>query len=135
MPDVPTVTDTVRRAAALLRERATAATPGPWRAEPGSSGMNNRDEPWAADYVAPPAGVPRFKVHTVADAAYIATVHPTVALLIADSWDAAVVEMAHWSAYEDDAGRVTQCLVGVRDDWTATLAAARALLGEMEGAS
>jgi len=124
--------DTIRRAAALMRDRAAAATSGRWE----SITLPEWDFYEVRADQSPPAR-PRTEyrwigsdVHERADAEHIAGMHPGVALLIADQWDAAAREMAHWSAYEDEHGRVLQCLVGVRDEWTATLAAARAYLGE-----
>jgi hypothetical protein len=123
MPDPESVADTVRRAAALLRKLAEAVAPGPWYStdQVGGQWSVRYARDWSIAYTGDDDEPSR------ANAEFIATVHPAVALLIADSWDAAVVEMAHWNAYEED-GRVLQCLIGVRRDWTATLAAARAVL-------
>jgi hypothetical protein len=81
--------DVLRRAARLMRERAEAASPAPWRNEPGSVGRQADGKPWPSTYVAHSANLPRFKVHSVADAEHIASWHPAVALAVAD-----------WLAYE-----------------------------------
>lgn len=132
MADEPTVADTVRRAAKLLRERAQKATPGPWH-------IGNAVDPTTTCNVhAFPSA--RGVADTVAwlDAEFIATVHPAVALLIADSWEQQAHDMADLEAYETDAGGVLRQVVrtedrGTHHDWTAVLAAARAVLGETEG--
>jgi hypothetical protein len=135
MPDTPA--DTIRRAAQLMRERATAVRPGPWHAEPGSISLPG-DKPWPSDYVAPATGVPRFKVHSEADAEHIAAMHPGVTTAIADSWEHQADDMADWEANESIAGGLLLPVVrsnkhGTRHDWTATLAAARTYLGETPG--
>jgi hypothetical protein len=77
----------LHRAAEKVRGLANAATPGPWHHEPGSSGHDNEGKPWPANYVAATNVRPRFKVHSVADAAYIAAMDPAVGLAIADWLD------------------------------------------------
>lgn len=76
-------TDTLRRAAALIRARAQAATPGPWRSEPGARTLPG-ERPWPSDYVAAAGGPRRFKANSEADAAHIAGWDPPVALTVAD---------------------------------------------------
>jgi hypothetical protein len=76
--------EVLRRAAGLMRERAEAASPAPWRNEPGSVGRRADGKPWPSNYVAHSANLPRFKVHSVADAEHIASWHPAVALAVAD---------------------------------------------------
>jgi hypothetical protein len=74
--------DLLRRAAALLRERGTAATPGPWAGVRGSP-------PRA--WVLRPGGtgiVERQYSGTLADIDFIALMHPPVALALADLLDA-----------------------------------------------
>ena len=122
MTDTPA--DTIRRAATLMRERAAAASPGPWH-------IGNAIDPTK------PCNLHTFPaVQPVADnvgwldAEHIAGLHPAVALVAADQYDAIGAEMAYWNAHEDDYGRVLQTLVGPRPEWTAALAAARAYLGE-----
>lgn len=110
--------ETLRRAAALMRERAEAATPGPWRPVAGLW----RTETFAA--VIGPKGVPddagtwlmatgRGAASQEADADHAASWHPLVALAVADCLDAAA------TAWETgDVG------------WGEALAVARAYLGQ-----
>jgi hypothetical protein len=115
----------LRRAAEQLHGLANAATPGPWRAEPGSRGTGSDGKPWPANYVASDKARPRFKVHSEADAAYIAAVDPGVALAIADMWDAVADEAE---------GYLVITIDDLEGDavWTTTYNAARMLLGETE---
>ena len=93
--------ETLRRAAALMRERAEAATPGPWTANVlGSEGYDVRSE-----------HVPEKRLHRVrvsrhgwedwdtdrANAEHVASWHPAVALAVADWLDA---EAAVWDALD-----------------------------------
>jgi hypothetical protein len=78
----------LRRAASLLRDRATAATPGPWEHVIDRGSLHHRDRSRLK-------GIERFReyrndVDLGADhdtAAYIALVHPPVALALADWLD------------------------------------------------
>lgn len=83
--------DTLRRAAALMRERAEAATPGPWEAQQDGSGGWWIEAPYTAtiaeldiDYSVPQA-----------DAEHIAGMHPAVALAVADWLDTVARLMEH----------------------------------------
>jgi hypothetical protein len=67
-----------------IQARADAATLGPWRNEPGSSGPDNEGNPWPADYVAAAGIRRRFQVPTVADAAFIAHARQDVPDLLAE---------------------------------------------------
>jgi hypothetical protein len=74
--------DTLRRAAEVLRERAEAATTGPWR------------DAWPDPGCAGPVVLDQLEAQVVQewgarekDAAYIATVDPTVGLLLAHLLD------------------------------------------------
>jgi len=69
--------ETLRRAAALMRERALPATPGPWVAD-GLEGTLS----------APDGGVLHVQMWSDADAEHIASWHPSVALAVADLLDA-----------------------------------------------
>lgn len=72
----------LREAAAVLRERAEAATPGPW-------GIGIDDDPRTVssvdpyNWIADTSGNP----NEYMDAAYIATMHPDVGLALADWLD------------------------------------------------
>jgi hypothetical protein len=98
--------EALRRAAALMRERAEAAeaslTPDWWEAH-------------ALDWLTGASGVPSL-------AAHIASWHPAVALAVADWLDEAAALIA--AAFNPEG------LVEHRPDLRAALAAARAYLGE-----
>jgi hypothetical protein len=129
MSDAESVADTVRRAAALLRKRAEAATDGPWWREDFAVHAHEvAYTAWTGD-----------GSNAEANAEYIAGLHPDVALLIADSWQktAAVMdetESVRVAVLTGDLGEDRPTVIsgaGWRHhDWTATLAAARAVLGE-----
>src|SRR4051794_6287667 len=69
--------ETLRRAAALMRERAEGATPGPW---------SNRRGPDEC-VVRADDGAPLARTDTRADRRHIASWHPLVALAVADWLD------------------------------------------------
>ena len=73
-----TTPDRLREAARVLRERAEAATPGLWTAVEGASGQWWVEIQSRADIALELAG---------ADARYIATMSPPVALALADVLD------------------------------------------------
>lgn len=77
----------LREAAALIRERAEAASSAPWHVEAGSAGRQSDGSPWPALYVAHADRVPRFRTHSVSDASHIASWHPGVAFAVADWLD------------------------------------------------
>lgn len=133
-----TPAETLRRAAALMRQRAEAASSGPWRTHDTyvhdggytaavlvGEGNEVRPVAWVPSF----SGVPsELEKRAWPDAEYIAAMHPGVALAVADQWDAvadlAAVSLGH---YEDGvlvhAGQPTAIE-------TSALAAARAFLGE-----
>jgi hypothetical protein len=151
MSAAKTPAQSLRRAAALLRERAADATPGPW-----SRPLNTR---YKATVTAPlPEGEqgsyvsgidPRtgerehcgvvmantwsngkhYRKRSGRDLEYIAALHPGVGLLIADQWDAVAdgMEILHATLQPrwvvDHAGEAHAV-------WGVTLAAALAYLGE-----
>lgn len=117
--------DVLRRAAAVLRERATAATPPPWRESPVNG---NRYSALVADLPHPErpnvsaggwdwddnyGGCLVGESLMSHDRAYIATVHPGVGLALADFLD--------WAADDVNPGDDTE---------PAGLDIARAILGE-----
>lgn len=98
-----TAAEKLRRAAEVLRERAEAATPGPWVAKP-PHGWSDWDEhllfhPDSPYPITPGGGEHGDDGLKIADAALIATMNPTVALAVAD-WlyrEAALVHGARLS--------------------------------------
>ena len=120
--------ETLRRAAALMRENAEAATPGPWSAEAvGSEGfhvfapdgsrapMRGRARPAACTW--------QDWEQSEADAEHIASWHPNVALPVADLLDHAA---ARAESKIEHGGKVGPVWSHERD----ALAVARAYLGE-----
>lgn len=74
----------LREAAALMRERAEAATPGPWQFWPPPDMLH--DYGWVGRggmFVAEPSQTPE----GIKDAVHIASWHPAVALAVADLLD------------------------------------------------
>lgn len=108
---------TLWRAAALMRERAEAATPGEWRIVPVGARADVRTEPGIGyDYrgsAVATAADSAFGCAQYGDAAHIASWHPAVALAVADWLDV----VANTSATH-------------RAGFTEALAVARAYLGE-----
>jgi hypothetical protein len=100
--------DMLREAATLMRERAEAATQGPWRAEPiRGIGLRRADvrglpENTAHDYrgdAVATAADSEFGACPQGDAEHIASWHPAVALAVADWLDA--VAAVHWPKRHD----------------------------------
>lgn len=95
--------DRLRQAATLLRERAEAATPGPWRSEPKPRRADVRGLPentsydYRGDSVATAASG-EFGACRPEDAAFIATMDPTVSLAVAAWLD----DMAVGWNWDDD---------------------------------
>jgi hypothetical protein len=86
--------ETLRRAAALMRERAEAATPGPWIGEySGHTGhvVMDAESTSALDHVASCS-----HYRAAFDSEHIASWHPTVALAVADLLD--VIATWDWVA-------------------------------------
>ena len=108
--------DVLRRAAALMRERAEGATPGPWERDGGWAFAAPAPESWEGPYLIGET------YGTRNDAEHITSWHPAVALAVADLLD------AHAETYDGadlrDGGRYSL----EQDDWAD--AAARAYLGE-----
>ncbi len=105
-----TALDDLRSAAKVLRERAEAATPGPWEhTEHGPGGsfagcgqVITWGEGVEAGDIAGPSGdlFPRGGYSPREDMAYIATVHPGVGLALAQLLD------EHADSVEEDGGQV-----------------------------
>lgn len=140
MPETPA--QKIRRATALMRERAQAATRGPWRNHDGyvrdggyvatvlaGEGNETRPVAWIPSFSNQPADLDR---QAWPDAIYIAAMHPGVALAIADQWDAVADDMGE--CVERGTAGVGVLVLGrifaPRKPWTAALAAARTFLGE-----
>lgn len=108
--------DLLRRAASLMRERAEAATPGPWTVKPHGARHDCMTVRGVGDeHVAYYTGTP--------DAAHIAAMHPAVALAVADWLDAASAKAEAVEASGLTFGGV---------EGKPALAVARAYLGEAE---
>lgn len=127
-----TSADTIRRAATLLRERATVARPGPWR----TGTHAHRTLYTRATPGQPKTGELSGLMDTPADAAHTAALHPGVAIAIADLLEAIATEMDDYGSVIEDAGavKVAPAADGFHYDeappWTKALATARAYLGE-----
>jgi hypothetical protein len=103
--------DLIREAVRLMRQRAEAATEGPWTAHP--DGLV-----WAERLGDPVSGSTEIE-----DAEHIASWHPSVALLVADA-----LERVAWAlSFDKD-------LIG-RVGYEELLAVARAYLGELDGST
>lgn len=123
-----TPAETLRRAAAKMRELASACARGPWHIVTHVGGLEICRNPGCFVEGAGPEdlGDP--------DTVYVANMPPRVALLIADSWDATAVEMDAYEATESPNGAEANTVWGTPDPvWTAMLGAARAYLGEASG--
>jgi len=104
--------DMLRRAAALMRERASTASSGPW-SPAAVDGMGYAVHHGEHDTIALYAGR--------SDARHIASWHPAVALAVAD-WLESMISLA-----EDEAG-CAEC--PICEAVNAAVAVARAYLGE-----
>lgn len=105
-----TTPDHLREAARVLRERAEAATPGPWSAHRLSENVTTS----AVRTVKPNYGDGHISIATYAqyrDAHFIATMHPGVALAVAEwlevtvTWfdrEAAFIKESQLKQFEDD---------------------------------
>jgi len=123
----------VRRAAALMKQRAEAATPGPWISLDGGDRLM-RDPGLDIDLVVPEYVVDE-PMSNAANAEHIAALHPLVATAVADAWEHQADDMAdhlaHLHACAGEPGYVVQDEREVmHHDWTATLRAALAYLRE-----
>ena len=99
-----TADETLRKAANLMRERARAATPGPWSAD-GLEGTLS----------SPTGDVLHVQMWRESDAEHIASWHPVVALAVADWLDDAAAYVAAYPGYthaEDTPLRVARAYLG-----------------------
>lgn len=110
--------DLLRRAAAKLREHASAASASPWVAE-------------ADGLVWPPRiGDPVSGSTEVEDAEYIARMHPPVALALAELLDHLADDVSDAGDRTEPGGLVRNEYGSIRFDWTAAAKLARAVLRE-----
>jgi hypothetical protein len=93
--------ETLRRAAAQMRERAEAATPGPWHGFPPEAPPETQQVVWAGQATVAEVSMPippEFGLDGLADRDHIASWHPAVALAVADWLDLMAEEYApYWS--------------------------------------
>ena len=121
-------------AARVLRERAEAATPGPWTVVPGASNVWHFPEEGTPTLVVGGTGAARVQRRStearLSDAAYIATVHPGVGLALAD-WLDAVALRAEEVADTLPAGSATTTVVqrSTIDGWNEACRLADLILG------
>lgn len=98
--------DTIRSAATLMRQRAEAATAGPWRVEPDGAGTV-----WVQTTMAPIACAgDEADPSVTADAEHIASWHPAVALAVAAWMDSLGRAFAGMQAEPHPDGAVAQAL-------------------------
>lgn len=117
-----TPAETIRQAARLMRERAEAATPGPWAvAEPTEREGHRVGTADERDWVAWTGDLE--EEFSPADAANIASWHPLVALAVAEWLDNEAASAELCTDARDTAG-----VLGLPD--THAVAVARAYLGE-----
>lgn len=109
----------LREAAKVLRERAEAATPGPWEADGGEISQHwSRPEPWQhvasgeVDCMAYCYGGSARGIDRDEDAAYIAMMHPPVALILADWLDDTAGEVESHATWSEHALAVADAILG-----------------------
>lgn len=117
----------LREAAKVLRERAEAATPGPWVTHPVGARADVRGLPenTSHDYrgnAVATAGDSEFGACPAKDAHYIATMHPGVGLALADWLEA---QGTHVGSYYCE----TQCELDGCDETKTALRLADLILG------
>ena len=121
--------ETLREAAKVLRERAGAATPGPWEAAQDhlthSVGADVRSVPSGGYAAADCCGYQG--ASTNEDAAYIATMHPGVALALADWLDKAGADC--WAYGDPDSPEFADDDDLLNPHLLSALRAAEAILG------
>lgn len=119
-----TVIEDLREAARLLRERAEAATPGPWaHAGDGDTFMGcgqvitvDRDL-WGGDIAAPSGDLyPRSGYSPQDDMAYIASMHPLVGLALAEAFELEADHVVACRLGEQRAGAEPGILTGKREN-------------------
>ena len=123
-----TPAETIRRAAALMRERAEAAPKGPWRMKRGHLGGHPQ-------YISDPGGFTVAECWEDAETApaasvHIASWHPLVALAVADWLEAEAVQYDELAASPYGAEGAAFVAGDFGGDVDPALKAARAYLGE-----
>lgn len=116
----PTPTDLLREAAALMRERAEAATPGPWETSVNDSGVSYRllDASVITASLGDHVATAELDLHAIegphgaegADAYHIASWHPAVALAVAVLLEGMAAEK--WDFRHDEALAVARAYLG-----------------------
>ena len=112
--------ETLREAAKVLRERAGAAIPGPWETRSGSLIARSSSSPrlmWPPHATADAQMWEGQREQQAADATYIATMHPGVALALADWLDYEAQDQSHDPSEHDGspsghALRVAEAILG-----------------------
>ena len=105
--------DRLREAAKVLRERATAATPGPWQGRDGASWaaqvcvLDGDGHPVAATSMT--ESVPS----ALSDATYIATMHPGVGLALAEWLNQAALHTDEPNPLTNRAVQIADLILGV----------------------
>lgn len=135
--------DVLRKAAALMRERAEAATPGPWSAADEHGLLDGAEPAWCVSNMRPgyeamsptegylgDVAETSLGFHEARDqrnAEHIAGMHPAVALAVADWLDKAARDM---QAVVEDANAYGEQVRDLTRDFGPALNLARAYLGE-----
>lgn len=105
----------LRDAAKVLRERAGATEPGPWEVRRGGLIARASTSPrlvWPPHASADGQYWEDERERNDATATYIATVHPGVALALADWLDDTATEVASGATYSQDALRLADLILG-----------------------
>lgn len=125
----------VRRAAELMRERAAAATPGPWLGVNGK--FNDGEWPCVITAQGDPKdsqtwllGAGNGGVNREADVTYVGSMHPLVALAVADLLEE-VARQYDAPPCDSPGGACSRC--DRRDDFNDALRLAWAYLGKESG--
>lgn len=107
--------DRLREAARVLREVAAGAEPGPWEVRGGGLIARASSSPrfvWPPHATADGQYWEGQREHNRATATYIATMHPGVALALADWLDDTATEVASGATYSQDALRLADLILG-----------------------
>ena len=126
--------DILRRAASLMRERAEAATSGPWEFRPRRGTESMFDNPATIGFVDAAGYFVMLREGTWTtenDMGYIASWHPAVALAVADMLDEAALTVEVMGPWDWDYPEGPMDATGsLRPEVRRALAVAQAYLGE-----